>query len=259
MGWGDELMGSGIAKGAAQRGVRIAFGDRKRIIWTPEAHQIFAGNPNVAHPGDERDGDLEWVAHYQGHRLYHSSFNSFRFFYDMNFKAKPGEVFFTTEELNFADQFGDDFVVIEPNVKPSAINKQWPQERYQHVANHLTERNIRVAQFAGLDGKILHGAERIVCPSFRTALAVLGRSQLYIGPEGGLHHGAAAVGKPAVVIFGGFTPVSATGYGFHTNISVGSACGSRGHCPHCATTMASISAEFVTNEVLRRLEDVGLT
>jgi hypothetical protein len=35
MGYGDELMATGMARGAAARGKRVAFGDGQRIICGP--------------------------------------------------------------------------------------------------------------------------------------------------------------------------------------------------------------------------------
>jgi ADP-heptose:LPS heptosyltransferase len=74
------------------------------------------------------------------------------------------------------------------------------------------------------------------------------RAKLAILPEGGLHHGAAAIEKRAVVLFGGFIPPSVTGYDTHINL-VGSDnfCGSIHPCKHCADAMKSISVETVLN------------
>ena len=41
---------------------------------------------------------------------------------------------------------------------------------------------------------------------------------LFLGHEGGFAHAAAALSKPAVVIYGGWIPPEVTGYEFHENI-----------------------------------------
>ena len=64
-------------------------------------------------------------------------------------------------------------------------------------------------------------ARSLTCPSFRHALAILERARLYVGGEGGLHHGAAAVGVGGVVLFGGFVPPLVTGYAVHANLTGG--------------------------------------
>src|SRR5580765_6261832 len=100
MGYGDELIASGLARGAAGRGKRIAFGDGRRIIWSDQSHAIFRGNPNVARPGSERESDLEWIAHYRGNRLYGLvERGRWRF---RDFVCPPGEIVFDPGELAFA-------------------------------------------------------------------------------------------------------------------------------------------------------------
>src|SRR6185369_14162072 len=70
MGLGDQLMATGLARGAHARGKRIAFGDGRNIIWDANSAAIFRGNPNIARPGSERDRDIEWLPYYKGHRIY---------------------------------------------------------------------------------------------------------------------------------------------------------------------------------------------
>jgi ADP-heptose:LPS heptosyltransferase len=238
-----------MARGAKARGKRIAFGDGKRIIWGPWSEIIFRGNPNIARPGEERASDIDWIAHHKGHRLYNSlSPDRSRWLWNMDFRPTPGEMFFDATELAFAEAYGAGFVLIEPNVpwaKSVAPNKDWGRARYQTIADRLIAEGRRVIQFAhGRDR--LSGAAPVSAPDFRHALAVLSRASLYIGPEGGLHHGAAAVGVPAVVLFGGFIPPQVTGYPTHTNLTGGArACGSLNRCDHCRAAMDAISVDEV--------------
>lgn len=242
-------MATGMARGAAKRNRRVAFGDGQRIIWDHLSEQIFSGNPNIAPPGSEGNFDLEWIQFYRGNRIYNRQSGD-HWVWNYEFHAIPGEIEFTPDELWFADQFPEKLVLIEPNVPPrktSSANKQWPVERYVDVAMRLKSDGYRTAQF-GHDhlGNTLPGALTIKPPSFRHALAVLARAALYIGPEGGLHHGAAAVGTPAVVIFGGFIPPSVTGYAKHANLTGDvTACGSLKRCRHCVEAMVSIRVKHV--------------
>ena len=64
-------------------------------------------------------------------------------------------------------------------------------------------------------------ARQIKTKGFRHALAVPQNASLYIGPEGGLHHGVASVGVAAVVLFGDFIPPAVTGYSHHANLTGG--------------------------------------
>ena len=70
MGFGDEIVGTGLARGAFARGKQIAFGDGRSINWGPWCAEMFANNPNIAAPGSEGKTNLEWIYHCKGHRLY---------------------------------------------------------------------------------------------------------------------------------------------------------------------------------------------
>lgn len=248
MGYGDQIMATGLARGAAARGKRIAFGTGGKIIWDHNSPTIFKDNPNIAPPGSEGAGDIEWIRFHKGHRIYNKHRGD-RWVWNYKFKIVAGELFFTANELQAAERAGAGFVIIEPNVpqqKSVAQNKQWPVDRYAAVAAALKANGIDVRQFSYAGGLLLPGVTEIKTASFRDALAVLSRARLYIGPEGGLHHGAAAVGIPGVVLFGGFIPPQVTGYQTHTNLTGGAlACGSLRDCAHCRKAMKSISVDHV--------------
>lgn len=258
MGWGDEIMATGMAKGLAKRGKRAAFGDGHLIVWSQHSEAIFRHNPNIAPPGAERDpADLVWFKHYRHHRLYANPEirgNGERWLFNPGFVAIPGEIYLTKEEIIEGDRFGRDFVVIEPNVKPTAPNKQWPLERYHKVAQHLLKRGERVVQFI-YGQAVLADVERIHTGSFRKSLAILRNAKLFVGPEGGLHHAAAALGVPAVVIFGGFIHPRTTGYAGHINLFAGGEpCGTIGRlCQHCLQAMQAITVEQVDAAISKGL------
>ena len=247
MGLGDQLMATGLAKGAAARGKRIAFGDGHRIIWDKNSLEIFRKNKNIAIPGSERDNDIEWCNFYRGHRIYNRQEGG-RWVWNYDFKPIPGELFFSPDEANFASKLRPDFILIEPNVpwwKSVAVNKDWGLKKYQAVADELKRKGQRVAQLS-FGKQRLQGVEVIYAGDFRTAVAALAKAKFAVLPEGGLHHGAAAVGIPAVVLFGGFIPPSVTGYDFHINLTGGAeACGSIHQCQHCRAALDAISVDEV--------------
>ncbi|RWC25904.1 glycosyltransferase family 9 protein [Mesorhizobium sp.] len=257
MGLGDQIMASGLARGAAARGKRIALGDGRRIVWEKTSFDIFRGNPNVAPPGSEGAPDLEWLAYYKGHRLYNRRVGD-RWVWNLSFRAKPGEIFFDAAETAAGMRHGESFVVVEPQSaqwKTVAPNKDWGVANFQAVADRLRGLGLRVVQFRSEQSPVaLRNVEQLATTSFRDALAILARASLYIGAEGGLHHGAAAVGIPAVVLFGGFIPPAVTGYSTHTNLTGGAqACGSLKPCKHCRAALAGITIDDVFNAALRQL------
>lgn len=255
MGLGDSLIATGMAKGAKARGKRIAFGDGNKISWDHNDNIVFRNNPNIATPGSECSNDIEWMSYHRGSRIYnyHDRTNN-KWVWNYKFKIKPGEMFFNDEELSFAEKVGKGFILVEPYVpaqKVSAPNKTWPLNRYEDVVTLLNEKGYDVRHFS-YDNRKFNGASAIKTPTYRHALAVLAQAALYIGPEGGLHHGAAAVEIPAVVIFGGWVPPKVTGYDGHINLTGGAEnfCGLLAPCDHCKQAMERISVEEVFNSAM---------
>lgn len=257
MGLGDQLIGTGLARGAAARGVKIAFGDGHKLIWDHNSEPIFRGNPNIAMPGEERGPNVEWIAYYKGLRKYNIH-GPGRWIWNMDWRCTPGEIFLTEAEKATGDRHGAGFIVIEPNIeswKNCAANKDWGRAKYEAVATRLIEDGHRLVQFVyPKAGPVVRGVKPVETRSFRDALAIMRNASLYLGPEGGLHHGAAAVGIPAVVLFGGFIPPQVTGYDTHTNL-VGSDrfCGSFTRCAHCIQAMAAIPVDRVYRAVKEKI------
>lgn len=258
MGLGDQLMATGMARGARARGKRIAFGDGRKIRWDANSEAIFRGNPNIAPPGSERRPDLEWVPYFKGSRLYntHDTRNN-RWLWSETFRAIPGELYFSDGEIKAGERHGAGFIVIEPSVpgwKSAAVNKDWGRARYQAVADRLAAEGLRVVQFVHGGGAALDGVEAIPTAGFREACAILRQAALFIGPEGGMHHAAAALGIKGVVIFGGFIPPSVTGYALHENLTGGAeACGSLAPCRHCREALAAITTDQVLEAARKQL------
>lgn len=69
-----------------------------------------------------------------------------------------------------------------------------------------------------------------------------------------MHHAAAALGIPAVVIFGGYVSPAQTGYAAQMNLFTGGQpCGRRTECAHCADAMSDITPAMVA-DALHQLE-----
>lgn len=252
MGWGDELMGSGLARAAAARGKRAAFGDGRQIRWSEEARQIYWLNPDVASPGEEGAPDLEWIRYYKGHRIY-GTHQSGIWTWNRAWSAIPGRVVFSEEEIEKAQRFPADAVLIEPSVKAVYPNKAWPVENFVDVARRLRNRGHRVVQFDH-GSRVIDGIQTIRTNSFRDAIAMMRRATLYIGPEGGLHHGAAAIDAKAVVIFGGYIHPRTTGYATHINFfGAEDPCGKLAPCEHCRKAMLRITADQVFEAAVGQL------
>jgi ADP-heptose:LPS heptosyltransferase len=262
MGCGDEIMASAEAREVRQANpdAKIVVGNGEREIW----HEIFAGNPNITRLADVRPGDrVLWLKNYFGQRpyldyarsdpTYRQSFRPYR--------ALPGDFFFSDTELDHVHavlreprSHGKPLVSIEPNVD-FGPNKDWGFLRWQQVVDVLKDRVTFVQPSYGKP--LLSGVHALPSPRFRIFAAVLAGCDLHMGPEGGLHHAAAAVGCAAVVVFGGRIHPDMTGYAFHENIYrdvPGSPCGMVAPCTHCRRCLDSITVEDVVASACRLLD-----
>lgn len=244
MGWGDELMLTGQAKLMQRRDprrVRIEYG-------SPRWHEAWNNNPRLA-AMDER-GDFQVLeGRPAGLRAYIQAKKTGRWIWRRH-QPEPGELYFNAEEAAFGARYAGR-LVIEPTLKPGASpNKQWGWENWQSLADQLQARGLMPTQLGPVGTPRLEGVEFIQTGSMRLAAAVLSTAHVAVLPEGGMHHVAAAVGTPAVVIFGGYISPEVTGYAAHRNLftphrehPIG--CGFRTACPHCARAMAAITPAHV--------------
>jgi ADP-heptose:LPS heptosyltransferase len=201
-----------------------------KIIKYPRPHCQRLVNASGCRPYIEAKTDKRWIWKTYG--------------------PEPGEIFFTPSELAFARPYAGK-IMIEPNGKNIGHNnKRWNWQRWQQLA----DRKIApMVQCANVGGGYLSGVQNVATPSFRHAAAVLSVSRAFVGTEGGLHHAAAALGVPAVVLWSEFIDPSITGYPMHKNIRhAGAACGMRIDCLTCKASMEAITV----NEVANALQEV---
>lgn len=272
MSYGDRLMALGDAWAlhhSDPQKRRVAIGDGRRV---DESQSDLSWGLNfLASAADVARGEaVQWVHSYPHHRPYidyaamraalgwrwylkHIGFGPTRllgrYLFNLGYRATPAPIKLKPEELALvAEWSAKPFVALEPFIKTGAPpSKQWPVQRFAEVARRLSQ-DIAVYQISAPDSPALEGVPQIRPRSFRESMAYLKAARLYIGPEGGLHHAAAAVGTRAVVVYGGFTSPLITGYHFHTPLTGGAqvACGTRyGMCPHCREHLENISVDEV--------------
>lgn len=252
MGIGDNIMASGAAREARKndpRKVRIMLG--QRFIYD----DIWRWNPNIQQPGEACDVQILYGRDpITNMRPYHKRKSEERWTYNLDFRPILGDIYLTQGEENFAAQHHPD-VIIEPHIKSGASpNKQWGNHHWQEFVLLAKREGIRLSHMGPIGTRPLQYVELITTPTFRCAVAVMKNAKAVVLHEGGLHHAAAAINKPGVVIFGGFTPIELTGYACHHNlgVSLGDACGMRHPCKHCEAEMAKITPD----EVLHKLKEV---
>ena len=246
----------------------VAIGDGSRLIGSP----VFDNNPRLAAPRDLAAArPVQWLHNYGHHRPYHQPTDHshkrdktqpWRFTGWRVRDVGPGELYFTEAEIDTAQKARKaippgPFVVIEPTLKRNAPpNKQWGFENYVAVTRTLSANGVRLIQLGPASTESIPGVDFVVTDTFRQACAILADAALFLGNEGGLHHAAAALGVPAVVIFGGYTSPWNTGYEGHVNFYADhpdSPCGQRLPCDHCRVCMDSIAPAAVAEAALTLL------
>lgn len=250
MGFGDELMVTGHCRVLQQqnpRKVRLDYGKR---LW----NEVFDHNPRIALP--EEQGSFQiYQPRINGLRPYCKRKHDTQWIWQ-NYKPEPGEIYFQPYETAFAERYEVD-VVIEPNIKAGASpNKRWPPHKWIELARLILGMGYKVAQL-GMPNSVMPipGVQFIQTDSFRRACAVLSRAKAAVVHEGGMHHAAAALGVPAVVIYGGFISPAQTGYDMHRNIFTGAEpCGMRLRCRHCERSMELIKPAGVLSELMQILK-----
>lgn len=252
MGYGDELMVAGEAKRrGGSTSMRFAVPDpRGGRHPTTRWSEVWEGNPRMARPGEPYDAA---ILNYPGHRPYISGKTDRKWTW-RPYAPEPAEVFFFPGRERILQPLAKGMVVINPFIKSLASpNKQWGLHRWQQLID--TAPSINWVQLGGV-GSSLRGAALIETRTFREAMATLSGAKAIVTHEGGMHHAAAALNIPAVVLFGGYVSPEVTGYKSQTNLfrddehQLG--CGFRQQCNHCERAMAS----FDPTHVLKKLKEL---
>lgn len=238
------MLATGIARKARlfRPGKKICIGDGRDIEW----NEVFEHNPHLSRevvPG------CVWVHSHKGFRPYVDGERSTKekFVWKKDFKASPGELYLTSEEkAKWSAKFN--FVYIEPNIKGwLGPNKDWGFDKWQEVVLRTPD-----VHFIQGPGRKLAGVEQVSTESFRDACSLLDRALFFVGTDGGLHHAAAALGKKAVVVWGGYTHPRNLGYDTHINLHSGvEPCGNTKPCDHCKKAMDRITIDMVVKAIGR--------
>lgn len=253
MGVGDEIMATAQARrlqALDPRPVAVRAKDRINARW----HVIWDGNPRLIKPEQLAGCEVQWLDNCSGRRPYIDYANTTRekWCWRADEPREPGEIYLSGAERQAFAHLRD-CVLIEPNLKPGApLTKQWGWDRWQELV--LARRDVPWIQIGETRQKVLQGVGFVTTRTVREAAAVVANVRSAVLPEGGLHHAAAALGTPAVVVFGGYIAPAVTGYATQVSLFMESdeyplGCGWRRPCRHCDAAMASITVERVVHEL----------
>jgi hypothetical protein len=138
------------------------------------------------------------------------------------------------------------------NPRFAAPNKEWYLPHWPALAARL--RGVaKLVQIGSRDDPPFAGAVDLRgATSLRDAAAILWNARLFLGLEGFLMHLARAVETRGVILFGGYTHPSASGYPENRNLFTAlpcSPCGQPVHCDRGRACMRQISPEAVAAAV----------
>jgi ADP-heptose:LPS heptosyltransferase len=245
MGWGDVLMSMGEARALYRRSkqpVMIVGRDGR-----PIKSDLFDGIPYIIQK-PLKSGPFHRIVNGPGVRPYIAGKTDERWSWRL-YKPEPAEIKFTDAELAFAEKYRG-MVMVEPNVKAIGHdNKAWSAINWQQLDSAVWSAGLRLGRLVQCGPSSSHWllhATKVPTDTFRQALAVMSVCRAFIGTEGGLMHGAAAVGTPAVIIWTEFISPEITGYPQHKNLRApGKPCGSRKPCDSCRRSAMSITPSMV--------------
>ncbi len=278
MGFGDDLL---ITAHASQ--IKKQFPDRQIVIGSVAkknaSHSIiYENNPNISNCNNlDYSKPIHIIDYHPGNRPYIDYKNSTnkKYVWNKEFKAVPGELYFTRKEEEDADKIikkAIDFwntknkhkfksiIFYEPSSTKidnkqfgiKQINKAWSDENWLKLAKKLQNEYLLIQSIHSKSKKI-NGIYSPDYLDFRSACALMSKCDLYVGLEGGFVQVAGALNKKAVVYYGGWIDPKIIGYKFHENLyyeNTQSPCGEYVDiCNHCEEARRHITVEFFLKKI----------
>ena len=280
MGLGDELMITSFVEQEKKKhpNKQIVIGDlKKKIIYDSP---IYKNNPNITPINKvDRNKPIHFINYYNEARPYidYERSNDKNWKWNMNFSPTPGKLYFTDNEKNKAISIlsaAKDYWKKNNNTKFKAIiffeststkiddsffyykmkNKDWGESNWKELILRLKDEYLIIQSKHEKSKKYEGVYYSSVDFDFRTACAIMNECDLFLGPEGGFSHAAAAIRKKAIVYFGGWIHPKVTGYDSHENIYFDhsdSPCGAVGYtCSHCNEARQNITVDNLLSKVI---------
>jgi len=277
MGYGDDLLITALAHKIKKKfpGRQIVIGSAKK---KRAYHSIvYDNNPNIS---DCRNLDntkpIHIIDYHVSNRPYidYNKSSSSKYIWK-KFKPEPGQIFFSEEEKisakkiiieaktywkeNNEDKYKG-IIFLETsstklNDKQFGIkqrNKDWGEDNWRQLID-IIKKEFLIIKSIHNESKKTRGVYSPEKMDFRLACAVLNEADLYVGPEGGFGHVAAALNKKAVIYFGGWISPETIGYDLHENLFYKdklSPCGEyKKLCKHCDDARKAISVDLFLKHI----------
>ena len=273
MGYGDDLM---ITAHASL--IKKKFPDRQIVIGNVSKKQayhsvVYDNNPNISNCQKlNKSLPIHIIDYHPGNRPYidYKKSTNLKYIWNKDFKPQPGELFLSEKEIqdgkkiisqainNWDKKNNKKFkkiIFIETTstkIKDKQFsikhqNKDWGINNWLNLIEKLKKDHLVILSVHN-ETEIIDGVYAPKNVNFRLACSILYQSDIYIGPEGGFGHVAAAFRKKAVIYFGGWIDPQITGYDFHENIyfeNQSSPCGEyKNLCNHCSEARKKITVDY---------------
>ncbi len=184
-------------------------------------------------------------------------------YFGFNFEGTP-EIYLSEKEINSVrEEFDFDYIAVCPTGKQGFCGnrKEWGFDKFQKVVNSFPQ--IKFVQIGLENDTLLDNVIDRRGKNIRYPGAIIKNSLFFFGLEGGLMHIAKAVGKRAVIIYGGVILEESTGYQENINITNKIYCSpcynsdkKIGDCEHM-TCMKEITHEVVIENIAILLKKIG--
>ena len=279
MGLGDDLMITAFA-----RQIKEKYPERQIVVGNKSIGKaykspIYINNPYITDSNEiDNSKPIHLIDYHNENRPYIDRKKSTdgNYAWNKNFKPTPGEIYFSNDEINLSkyiiEEIKNDWnkknkkkhkgiIFLEtgssklndPQFRFKHRNKDWGLDNWLKLTNKLKNDFLIIQSVHNETNKV---DDIAYCENdFRTSCAVLNKCDIYLGPEGGFSHAAAALSKKAVVYFGGWINPEITGYKFHKNIYLdieGSPCGAKSYiCNHCEDCRKSITPDKMHKIILK--------
>ena len=262
MGWGDTILAAGQAQRlydeAPDLGPITLLDGAGAIRWQP----IWLNNPAIRQPRSAPPPMVRTLRTGHGYLPYlnypYSGETGWTFSPTWKASDHRGKIYLTPEEIvlgvTVSDSFGP-YILLEPSgMDRKNRNRCWPSDHWWQlsaVLRSLAPLNVVQLDHPAVDA--LPNVPRIAHDGFRQACGVLASATLFVGPEGGLAHAAAALGIPSVILWGGCISCDVLGYPEHVNLVFDhpqTPCGSPKPCDHCQLAWSTLSVPYVVEQVM---------
>ena len=271
MGLGDDLMWCGeAAKQHQVTGKRVEptgskefspFWHNLEWIIHPEYNPPYPGEDVIQVPTHPNNGCRWYMDSWGPNKINFTEYEPLR-----------GHIRFSMTERLWSNSIvkdwnckGDKFVLVNPDSKntTSANNKAWPFDYWQTLVDRISE-HVQVVRLKPASGQDVSGHVEYNQPELkncinvsyplRIAMAIARHASCIVTTEGGLHHVAASLGVPCIVLYGAFISPKQTGYKDQVNLYTGPEEGPYGSTvpdDRCTEAMKKITPEEVYTNLSR--------